>query len=132
MAYISLAEKNSLVSKLIELAKADGVVSPSEVTYVFWIAKKLEVSQTELQRLFTDAAPHYAPITIKDRAVVFHKCLNIVVLDGIVSTPEIDKCLKIAKELKLPEDKTLALMEDLKTNPTARAEETILAVYLQQ
>ena len=130
MAYTSLAEKNSVISKLIELAKADGVVSASEVTYVFWIAKKLEVSQTELQRLFAEAAPHYAPLTMKDRAVLFHKCLNIIVLDGVVSATEIDKCLQIAKELKLPEDKTLPLMEDIKANPTARPEETILAVYL--
>jgi len=130
MAYTSLAEKNSVVSKLIELAKADGVVSPSEVTYVFWIANKLEVSQAELQRLFAEAAPHYSPITLKDRALQFHKCLNIIVLDGVVSAPEVEKCLEIAKELKLPEDKTLTLIEDLKTNPTARAEDNILAIYL--
>jgi uncharacterized tellurite resistance protein B-like protein len=130
MAYISLTEKNSIVSKLIELAKSDGVVSPSEVTYVFWIAKQLEISQVELQRLFAEAAPHYAPFSLKDRVIQFHKCLNIIVLDGVVSLQEIDKCLEIAKELRLPEDKTTELIEELKSNPTVHTEEKLLEVYL--
>jgi len=51
-------------------------------------------------------------------------------LDALPSGQEIEKCLEIAKELKLPEDKTLKLVQTLKNNPQVHSEEEMLEVYL--
>jgi len=112
MSYQSLSEKLSLVTNLIEIAKADGFVNLSEVSYIFWTSQQLQLSELELERLFEKAAPLAVPISTGERVEVFHKCLTIVAIDNNLSEPEFDKCAQIAKDLRL-EDKRVATSFEL-------------------
>jgi uncharacterized tellurite resistance protein B-like protein len=111
MSYQSLAEKNSLVSHLIEIARADGLVNMSEISYIFWTAQQLQLSHQELKSLFEKPARPVAPITLRDRVEAFHKCLTLMTMDNDVSIGEISTCHKIASELKLDKTKTENLLQ---------------------
>ena len=111
MSYQSLTEKNSLVSHLIEIARADGFVNMSEVSYIFWTAQQLQLSQQELKSLFEKPARSVTPITLRERVEVFHKCLTLMTMDNDISIGEISTCHKIASELKLDKNKTENLLQ---------------------
>lgn len=114
MAYQSLSEKLSRVSHLVEIAKADGLVNLSEVSYIFWSAQQYQLSELELKRLFEKTAPLAVPISTGERVMVLHSCLTMLTIDNNVAETELVKCAQIAKDLRLEERKTSAVFELLR------------------
>ena len=112
MAYLSLQEKLSNVSLLIEIAKADGVVNPAEISYIFWVAKEYGLSELELGRLIADTAPLSRPIALRDRVKQFHRCVTMMIIDDHIAEEEVERCEKIGLDLGLMAgDIALALQE---------------------
>lgn len=101
MSYQSLSEKLSQVSHLIAIAKADGFVNLAEVSYIFWTAQRLGLSELELKRLFEKGAPLEVPITTPERVDVFHTCITILAIDGQVVERELQTCALIGSDLRL-------------------------------
>lgn len=101
MAYQNTYEKNSIISQLIDIAKADGVVNIAEVSYIFWLAQQLEISQKELSRLMNKPAQLNAPIDLKSRVLQFQRCLTVMCIDNEITKSEIEKCKAIALDLRL-------------------------------
>lgn len=102
MRYQSLNEKLSIVSQLIEIAKSDGVVNIAEVSYVFFVAQQLGVTQLELTRLFDKAPIISPPIELKSRVEQFHRCIILTLIDNNIHDSEIEKLEEIAGDLRLP------------------------------
>lgn len=120
MAYFSLQEKLSNVSQLIEIAKADGIMNPAEVSYIFWVAKEYGVSELELSRLIAETAPLSRPLGLRDRVKQFHRCVTMMIIDNHIAEEEIARCQTIGQDLGLTNDKVkLALQEviDAETIP---------------
>lgn len=111
MSYQSLSEKNSILSNLIEIARADGLVNMSEISYIFWTAQQLQMSQQELKSLFEKPARQVSPISMRERVEVFHRCLTMMTMDNDISIGEISTCHKIASDLKLDKTKTENLLQ---------------------
>lgn len=111
MSYQSLSEKNSIISNLIEIARADGLVNFAEISYIFWTAQQLQISQQELKNLFEKPARTVAPISMRERVEVFYKCLTMMTMDNDISIGEISTCHKIAFDLRLDKPKTENLLE---------------------
>ncbi len=105
MSYISTREKYSHLKQLMELANADGAFSIAELSFVVWTAKKLDVSDKELQRIAKDSVPHASPLLEADRLKFFHDCLKLIYLDGKVDPDEIEHCLNIGLSINLDQKK---------------------------
>lgn len=111
MSYQSLSEKNSIISNLIEIARADGLVNMPEISYIFWTAQQLQMSQQELKSLFEKPARQVSPISMRERVEVFHRCLTMMTMDNDISIGEISTCHKIASDLRLDKTKTENLLQ---------------------
>lgn len=109
-----MSEKLNLVSNLIEIAKADGMVNLSEISYIFWTTQRLQLSELELKRLFEKTAPLAVPVSTAERIAAFHTCTTILAIDGNVAEPEITQCAAIGKDLRLNEARLNVVFEQLK------------------
>ncbi len=101
MAYQSTQEKYSIVSQLIDVARADGIVNIAEVSYIFWVAQQLGISQKELTRLMDKPSQLSAPLDLKSRVLQFQRCLTLMCIDNEITREEIAKCKAIATDLRL-------------------------------
>ena len=105
MTYQSIFEKNSLLSQLIDVARADGLVNIAEVSYIFWISQQLDINQTELTKLMEQPANLTAPLDLKSRVLQFQRCLTLMCIDNEITKAEVEKCKAIAADLRLSSEK---------------------------
>ena len=116
MTYVSLSDKLNILSRLVEVAKADGVVNPAEISYIFWTAQKLKLSQLEIQRTLSNPHPSRRPILMNERIELFHQCITMAWIDNRLETEEIEICRKIANDLSLAPSSVEATFEQLNTS----------------
>lgn len=100
MAYVSLQEKHDHLRCLLHLAKADGSFTLAELTYVVWVAKQLELSTTELERLAAEnnSAENLPKVffqTQDEKLNYFHQLLNLLKVDGLADKSELIELEKI-------------------------------------
>lgn len=101
MTYQSIFEKNSILTQLIDVARADGLVNIAEVSYIFWISQQLGIDQNELTKLMDKPARLVTPIDLKARVLQFQRCLTLMCIDNEITKQEIEKCKAIATDLRL-------------------------------
>lgn len=114
MSYLSHREKLSILSRLIELAKSDGILNLTEISYIFWTAQQLDVTPLELKHLFDQPVDQSNPMTLRDRVTLFYSCLAIMYIDAVIHPEEVKKCRQMATDLRLPEKQTAELFETIK------------------
>ena len=126
MNYTSATEKKTMLADLVELAKSDGVVTIPELTYLVWVANKLGVDKSELMTIVNEKRPSYRKVSINQRVEHFHRMLNMVFVDGVVTDEEIDSCKAIANQIGLDSSKVDAFMEEVKANPSSLSDIELL------
>lgn len=82
-------ENQCLISDLIVLAKADGVVTPSEMEFIKAIALQLEITDEELQLLFINPLPSTVQKSELDRITHFYKLMLLMNIDQETHEKEI-------------------------------------------
>ena len=116
MNYISLDEKFSHIRNLIEMAKSDGNLNMAELTYISWVAMKLGVSTTDLNRLFQEENKHVNSLSDKDRISRYHRIINMMYVDGKIDPNELNKCEELGVKMKLNKQKIEKLLGQISTN----------------
>lgn len=89
MSFVSLEDKYNHLKSLIQLAKIDGNFSLSELSYIVWVAQKMEVSMGELQNLIADRDNYDFNISEETKIAQLHQLLSLVHLDTGVQDDEI-------------------------------------------
>ncbi|QAA80247.1 hypothetical protein EI546_00200 [Aequorivita sp. H23M31] len=76
-------EKNpkSLLSDLIIMIKADGVIRPSEIELIQKLANRLGISNEEIAELFTNPQPSQALYSEVDRITHFYRLALMMQVD---------------------------------------------------
>ena len=95
MAYVSLQEKHDHLKCLLHLAKADGSFTVSELTYVVWVAKKLQVGNAELEHLANEPIPKVFFQSDEEKLIQFHRLVNLLKVDGLADASELIELEKI-------------------------------------
>ncbi len=105
MSYLSSTEKNVILTDLIDLAKADGMVNFSEMTYLVWVSQKLGVGQQELESLMSRQRSDFDMISPDQRLEQFHRLLNMMYVDTQMDTSELEKCRELGYKMGLERSK---------------------------
>lgn len=117
MSYISPGEKSILLADLIALAKSDGVVNFSEMTYLLWVAQRLGVNQSELETLMSRKPSDFDKVSPNQRLEQFHRLLNMMFVDTQVEAEELEKCRELAYKMGLDRAKVDQLLSEIAVNP---------------
>lgn len=117
MSYLSSTEKNVILTDLIDLAKADGMVNFSEMTYLLWVSQKLGVGQQELQSLMNRQRSDFDMISPDQRLEQFHRLLNMMYVDTQIETSEVEKCRELGYKMGLERSKVDHLLTKVEENP---------------
>lgn len=117
MSYLSPTEKSILLTDLTDLAKSDGTVNFSEMTYLVWVAQKLGVEQKELESLMTRTRSDFDHISPNQRLEQFHRLLNMMFVDTEVASEEMEKCRELAYKMGLDRSKVDHLMDEISKSP---------------
>lgn len=117
MSYLNTTEKGILLTDLIDMAKSDGMVNFSEMTYLVWVAQKLGVNQSELEQLMERKPSDFDHISPNHRLEQFHRLLNMMFVDTQVEAEELEKCRELAYKMKLDKSKVDSLLAEIKENP---------------
>tara|TARA_R110000850_G_scaffold42131_1_gene108437 strand:- start:4 stop:405 length:402 start_codon:yes stop_codon:yes gene_type:complete len=118
MAYLSDNEKAILLTDLIDLAKSDGVVNFSEMTYLLWVSQKLGVTQQELTKLMDRSNSAFDRVSPNQRLEQFHRLLNMMFVDTEIDTAELEKCRELAYKMGLDRPKVDSLLSEIAKNPS--------------
>ena len=128
MDYLNSTEKSILLTDLIDLAKSDGAVNFSEMTYLVWVAQKLGVSQSELESLMTRQRSDFDHISPSQRLEQFHRLLSMMFVDTDVAPEEMEKCRELAYKMGLDRSKVDYLLDEIAKSPEVRLDlETVRA-----
>lgn len=117
MSYLSSTEKNVILTDLVDLAKADGMVNFSEMTYLVWVSQKLGVGQQELEGLMSRQRSDFDMISPDQRLEQFHRLLNMMYVDTQMDTSEQEKCRELGYKMGLERSKVDHLLERVGENP---------------
>jgi uncharacterized tellurite resistance protein B-like protein len=117
MPYITASEKTAILRDLIALAKSDGLVSFTEMTYLIWVAQKLGVSQLELQQIQQQVPSAFDRVSPDQRLEQFHRLLHMMFIDTQVLPEEIEKCRELALNMGLEATKVDKLLHELTQQP---------------
>lgn len=117
MSYLSSTEKNVILTDLIDLAKADGMVNFSEMTYLLWVSQKLGIGQQQLQSLMNGQRSDFDMISPDQRLEQFHRLLNMMYVDTQMETSEVEKCRELGYKMGLERSKVDHLLANVEENP---------------
>lgn len=117
MSYLSSTEKNVILTDLIDLAKADGMVNFSEMTYLLWVSQKLGVGHQELQSLMNRQRSDFDMISPDQRLEQFHRLLNMMYVDTQMETSEVEKCRELGYKMGLERSKVDHWLAKVEENP---------------
>ena len=99
MSFLSLEDKYNHLKSLIKLAKIDGNFSLSELSYIVWVAQKMEVSMGELQSLIADRENYNFDISEEAKISQLHQLLSLIHLDTTVHDDEIKYIEEIINQM---------------------------------
>lgn len=74
-------DNQSLISDLIKLAEADGKLTHSEYDFIIRLAKRMEVSEEEVEELFNKPISTKTKFTELERITHFHKLVLLMNVD---------------------------------------------------
>lgn len=118
MSYISQTEKYSHLHSLVQLAKSEGKLSMPELSYLIWVAKKLELSEEEVKVVFgKDDVPYDPPLNQKERLVRFHRVLNMMFVDTHIDPEELVLCEELGEKMGLEKSGVTKIISAIKVNP---------------
>ncbi len=120
MSYLSESEKTILLTDLMDLAKSDGIVQFSEMTYLVWVAQKLGVHQADLKKLMDKKVSAFDRISPDQRLTQFHRLLSMMFVDTDIAPAELEKCRELAYKMGLDPSKVDTLLSEIEKNPTVR------------
>jgi uncharacterized tellurite resistance protein B-like protein len=84
------AKNHALISDLIVLAKADDKIMASEYDFILRIAARMEVSQSEVDKLIENPLPSLPLISEIERITHFHKLVLLMNVDWEAHTKEVE------------------------------------------
>ncbi len=132
MSYISTQEKYSHLKRLMELAQSDESFNMAELSFVVWLAKKLDISDKELQRISQEQINHAAPLMETDRLNFFHDCLKLIFIDGEVNEDEIDHCTDIGASIQLDRSRLEKVLKTVEQQaPNMMTSEELKKLYYE-
>lgn len=110
-------EKLSLLSELIKLAKADQELRKAEFEFLYAIAKQLEVSDEDFQKLFDEYIEFTPPKDELERIVQFQRLILMMNVDRSVSDEEILHIRQIGIRMGLAPRATDEVLTAMKAHP---------------
>lgn len=84
------AKNHALISDLIVLAKADDKIMASEYDFILRIAARMEVSQSEVDKLIENPLPSLPLISEIERITHFHKLVLLMNVDWEAHSKEVE------------------------------------------
>ncbi|HEY8400630.1 MAG TPA: TerB family tellurite resistance protein [Cytophagaceae bacterium] len=93
--------QKSHLRNLVALAKADGIISDSEVELVFKAGKKSGFTTEEIADILEDAESieFKAPLNDADRFDQIYDLVELMLADGNIEDEEMDFCIDLALKL---------------------------------
>jgi uncharacterized tellurite resistance protein B-like protein len=100
-------------ANLVRIAKADGIISESEIVFLNLIAKKYNISDDKFKDIFknTDNYPTVADLENLERIERLYDMIKIIYKDANVSKPEVASLKKIVTGLAFPLKKVDKIVE---------------------
>jgi len=83
-------EKLSILSELIELAKADNQLDENELGFIKVIAEGLGVADADLENLYENPVPFDPGTTDGERILQFHRLVLLMNVDRTITDVEIN------------------------------------------
>jgi uncharacterized tellurite resistance protein B-like protein len=116
----------SLIAYLVQLAKKDGQVAPTELMFIQSVALKLQVAPTDLTDIIrsSDFATLEVPATVQQKVSKLYSFLGLIKADLNIASEEKQFCVDIAQRLGLPKthvDAALANIENIDSEETLAA-----------
>lgn len=131
MSYIGLKEKYDHLKCLIHLAKADDNFTLAELTYIAWVAKRLDVSSSELQNLASESLPKEFYQSEDEKRQLFHQLLNLLKVDGFADNSELEELKKIGLLMGFSNSSLVTLIAKISNQPDQLLSEEELKEILQ-
>lgn len=131
MAYVGLQERYDHLRCLLHLANADGQFTLAELTYVVWVAKQLQVSSSELERLSKEPLPKVFFQSEAEKLKQFHQLLNLLKVDGLADVSELKELKKIGSLMGFSEERLSKLIDRISIDPSQLLMEEELAKILK-
>jgi uncharacterized tellurite resistance protein B-like protein len=112
-----LKEKLSLLSELVKLAKADQEIREEEYNFLRAIAKQLNVSDEDFQRVFEEYIEFTPPVNEFDRIVQFQRLVLMMNVDRSISKEEILYMRQIGIRMGLVPRATDEVLSEMNKHP---------------
>lgn len=116
MTFKGYQDNYSSIRSLIKMAKSDGLVNLSELTYIVWFGQKLGLSKNELMNLADGEKEISAPFGREERLNLFYEIITMMYVDGQVHEEEIAQCKEMAVTFKLENDAINNLITHIQAN----------------
>lgn len=119
------------LANLIQLAKADGKLTPEEIMLVYGIAQRNNVSKYDLDHIIENAGQWATtpPSDKNERIVYFYQLLILATVDKEVSDDETAMLKRMGRELQLnPENVDEAIAHIVRNTETDLSEVEIQAI----
>ena len=110
-------EKITILTDLIALAKSDGMVNLSELTYLLWVAQKLGISKQELETLTNRQHSDFDFVAPGQRLEQLHRMLSMMFVDSHLANEEMEKCRDLAYKMGLDPAMVDELLHDISQAP---------------
>ncbi len=98
----SREEKLSILSEMIEFARADNIISDKEYNFLLGVANHLGVTKDDFDSLFNKEVKKVLPKTQADRILQFHRLVLLMNVDSHEDNLEVRKLHNIGLGMGLP------------------------------
>lgn len=82
-------DPKSLLSDLINMVMADGIIKPSEMAFIKKLAKRMDVSDSQLMALFENPQASRPVFSEVERITHFYKLILMMKIDGETHESEV-------------------------------------------
>lgn len=111
MAFVSITEKYGILRNIIHLAKADEQINIPEITYITWVASKLEVSKDEVIKLVNEDHRLHNPLSKEEKQKHLLQLIKIVMVDGVVTQEEVEDFRVLLSKMMVKEEVVNNILE---------------------
>ena len=107
---VGILEKKSIYKVLVDIAKADNIVTDEEASYIFQLQKTLNISLSEINNAlkmdFDECLNILRGISAINKKLVSKMILELINIDGKIDLKEVELFSEICKmtDIPLPED----------------------------
>lgn len=98
----SREEKLSILSEMIEFARADNIITDKEYNFLLGVANHLGVNKEDFDSLFNKEVKKVLPKTQADRILQFHRLVLLMNVDSHEDNLEVRKLHNIGLGMGLP------------------------------